>query len=144
MQGGHRDAVQGRAVAAVEASDAVERDALTPAATAARRGDLDPRVYGRARADVPQCSRAAVAEHRPGPAGQHGGQPAAARRRTRVPDRVDAAVDAVETAGVEAVLHGVARAAEVDQLPARDDPVLEFGEPGDPLLTRSTYCRYLR
>lgn len=72
-----------------------------------------------------------MAEDGPRAAGQHGRRGPLKRRDRRAPDGVDAAVDAVEAAGLDRVLDGAPSRAQPQQLLHRDVSVLAASGLGD-------------
>jgi hypothetical protein len=65
-----------------------------------------------------------MAQHGAGTGGEDGRNPPAVPRHDRMTDREDAAVDDVEAARREPVVHGAAAEPEARQLPAGDHSVL--------------------
>src|SRR3954454_22231852 len=85
----------------------------------------------------PQARRRAVAESRIVTAGEHRGQPASLRRQPRMPDRVDSAMDHTEATNLHAVGDRVFGEPEVEQLLARDDPVMPPHQRRDAIVDRT-------
>jgi hypothetical protein len=74
---------------------------------------------------------AAVAEHGPAAAGQHGGHPAALVAQRTMAERVDAAVQRDEAPGAPAPLDRLGAEAQLEQLAPCNDAVLGLGEAPD-------------
>jgi hypothetical protein len=79
----------------------------------------------------PECSRAAVTEHCPRAASEHSSQPDALVAQSPVADGVDAAVNSVEAARLNAATDGALGDASSDQLGKYDHPVLTGRQPRD-------------
>lgn len=71
-----------------------------------------------------------VAEHGSATVGENGGHPVPTRSYARVSDRVDATMQAMESARGNPHSHRARRQAERAQLDERYDAVLSSGEPG--------------
>ena len=103
-----RDALVAGGVLGIEGASAVQADPRG-AVAAARRGDVDARLVGAEQAPV--GGGAAMAEDRARPAGEHRREPAALDAQRCVPDRVHAAVEAVQPLRTQPVIaRSVARA----------------------------------
>jgi hypothetical protein len=72
-----------------------------------------------------------MAQNRSVPDRDHGSHPAALGAWSQVPDRVDPAMEAMQSAESQPIQHGVVRNAALSQLASRDHPVLASGELGD-------------
>ena len=131
---GDADAEVRSQVPALQGSRAVHGDAGRP--TVARDGDVEAR--GPALDEAPQRQGGGVAERGPGAAGEDGGRRPLERGLRRTADGVDAGVDAVEAAELDAVGDYLVAQSELAQLPACDVPVLAVRQAGD-----GYFCAYV-
>ena len=94
----------------------------------AAHGDLKaPRPGG----EVPQGQRGRVRQRRVNAAGQYRGRGSLKHDHGRTPDRIHAAVHAMQTADGDAVLDPLVADAQRAQLSPRDVSVLPRGQAGD-------------
>ena len=134
---GAGDAVSDDPVGSRQGGKGVRTDAPPP--RLARRHHVDQRARVRGQLEV--GAGRAEGQQRPGPTGEHGGDPVPGRGERRGPERVDALVDAVEAADPCQLAHAINREPEVGQLRKGDNPVLAAsharqGSPVEPLLAR--------
>jgi hypothetical protein len=76
-----------------------------------------------------------MAQHGAGTAREHGRHPPATNGQLAPSDGVDAAVDEVEAAGLEAPLDLVSRVPDTQKLPVGHHAVLPIRQCSDPLIT---------
>jgi hypothetical protein len=119
--GGDRDAAVGREIARVEVAGPMSADAGYGSA-ATERDHVDAVDAAAPRGQVNGGSEVTESRSLAGP--EHRGHPTRFLREARVADRVHAAVNAVQPAGVDTMGHRSARQPERGQLPDRDQPVL--------------------
>jgi len=87
--------------------------------------------------EAKESRRRVVAQHRPRPARLHGCHEASLERRVRVPDRVDAAIEPVQSAVARPHEHRLPVEPARDELGERQHAPLRRGPPGNPQIAPS-------
>jgi hypothetical protein len=137
-KGGNRDVVEDISILRGEVASVMQPDR--------RSGPARPRPgdFKRRRAspgDLPQPRSGGVTEQSAGTAGEHSGEAHARFRDMGVTNRVDASVEAMQSATRRSPLHGALRVAEwPQQLANRHHAVLSFGQLGQSVMPYFAPC----
>jgi hypothetical protein len=140
-EGGDRDASERGGISGIEGACAVQAD---PRGACFRRGRGHVRLRRVVGEQAPVDRRARVAQDGASAASQHRGEVSSLAGQCRAADRVDAAVDPPQAAGLRAQLHRARPKPERLQLRQRHDAPLAMSELGERLIdARAVFAKHV-